>query len=158
MQKSLTKNSIYNIIYTVVNILFPFATSIYVSRILLPAGVGKVASAQNIVSYFVTLAALGLPSYGVREFAKVREIKMLLRETQQRDDNYNYFKSPMLPSDYRKINSDHKKQLLYKVERETYKYSMNLRNYNLTEKEIVEQTEEYKQGLYKQYGLKVKLK
>ena len=90
--------------------------------------------------------------------AKVREIKMLLRETQQRDDNYNYFKSPMLPSDYRKINSDYKKQLLYKIERETYKYSMNLRNYNLTEKEILEQTEEYKQGLYKQYGLKGKLK
>lgn len=75
MQKSLKKNSIYNIIYTIANILFPFATSIYVSRILLPAGVGKVASAQNIVSYFVTLAALGLPSYGVREFAKIREIK-----------------------------------------------------------------------------------
>lgn len=73
MQKSLTKNSIYNIIYTVANILFPFVTSIYVSRILLPAGVGKVASAQNIASYFVTLAALGLPSYGVREFAKIRD-------------------------------------------------------------------------------------
>lgn len=38
-------------------------------------GVGKVASAQNIASYFVTLAALGLPSYGVREFAKVRDNK-----------------------------------------------------------------------------------
>lgn len=61
--------------YTVANILFPFVTSIYVSRILLPVGVGKVASAQNIVSYFVTLAALGLPSYGVREFAKVRDNK-----------------------------------------------------------------------------------
>ena len=73
MQKSLAKNSIFNIIYTAANILFPFVTSIYVSRILLPAGVGKVAAAQNIVSYFVTLAALGLPSYGVREFAKVRE-------------------------------------------------------------------------------------
>lgn len=73
MQKSLARNSIYNIIYTVANILFPFVTSIYVSRILLPAGVGKVASAQNIASYFVTIAALGLPSYGVREFAKVRE-------------------------------------------------------------------------------------
>lgn len=73
MQKSLIKNSIYNIIYTVANILFPFITSIYVSRILLPIGVGKVASAQNIASYFVTIAALGLPSYGVREFAKVRE-------------------------------------------------------------------------------------
>ena len=75
MQKSLAKNSIYNIIYTVANILFPFATSIYVSRILLPAGVGKVASAQNIASYFITIAALGLPSYGVREFAKIRERK-----------------------------------------------------------------------------------
>lgn len=75
MQKSLAKNSIYNIIYTVANILFPFVTSIYVSRILLPAGVGKVASAQNIVSYFVTIAVLGLPSYGVREFAKIRENK-----------------------------------------------------------------------------------
>ena len=73
MQKSLIKNSINNIIYTVANILFPFITSIYVSRILLPIGVGKVASAQNIASYFVTIAALGLPSYGVREFAKVRE-------------------------------------------------------------------------------------
>ena len=75
MQKSLAKNSIYNIIYTVANIIFPFVTSIYVSRILLPVGVGKVASAQNIASYFVTIAALGLPSYGVREFAKVRENK-----------------------------------------------------------------------------------
>lgn len=75
MQKSLLKNSVFNIIYTVSNILFPFITSIYVSRILLPAGVGKVAGAQNLVSYFVTLAALGLPSYGVREFAKVRENK-----------------------------------------------------------------------------------
>ena len=75
MQKSLAKNSIYNIIYTVANILFPFVISIYVSRILLPVGVGKVASAQNIASYFVTLAALGLPSYGVREFAKVRDNK-----------------------------------------------------------------------------------
>lgn len=73
MKKSLLKNSIYNVIYTTVNILFPFATSIYVSRILLPAGVGKVVAAQNIASYFVTFAALGLPSYGVREFAKVRE-------------------------------------------------------------------------------------
>lgn len=77
MQKSLAKNSIYNIIYTVANILFPFITSIYVSRILLPTGVGRVASAQNITSYFVTIAALGLPSYGVREFAKVRENETL---------------------------------------------------------------------------------
>ena len=70
MQKSLAKNSIYNIIYTVANILFPFATSIYVSRILLPAGVGKVASAQNIASYFITIAALGLPSMVMRHMSR----------------------------------------------------------------------------------------
>lgn len=51
MQKSMLKNSVFNIIYTASNILFPFITSIYVSRILLPVGVGKVASAQNIASY-----------------------------------------------------------------------------------------------------------
>ena len=76
MQKSLVKNSIYNILYNIANILFPFITSIYVSRILQPTGVGKVAAAQNIASYFTTIAALGLPSYGVREFAKVRENKI----------------------------------------------------------------------------------
>ena len=75
MQKSLVKNSIYNIIYTSANILFPFLTSIYISRLLLPNGVGKVAYAQNIASYFLSFAALGLPSYGVREFAKIREDK-----------------------------------------------------------------------------------
>ena len=75
MQKSLAKNSIYNIIYTIANLIFPFVTSIYVSRILLPFGIGKVVSSQNIASYFVTIASLGLPSYGVREFAKVRENK-----------------------------------------------------------------------------------
>ena len=73
MLKSLAKNSLYNFFYSGGNIIFPFLTSIYVSRVLLPAGVGTVAYAQNIASYFVTLGALGLSSYGVREFAKVRE-------------------------------------------------------------------------------------
>ena len=61
MQKSLAKNSIYNIIYTVANILFPFVTSIYVSRILLPVGVGKVVSAQNIACV-LGLMLLELPN------------------------------------------------------------------------------------------------
>lgn len=34
-------------------------------------GIGKVASAQNIVSYFTLVAALGIPNYGIREIAKV---------------------------------------------------------------------------------------
>lgn len=71
-QNSLAKNSIFNVIYTITNILFPLLTSAYISRILLPVGVGTVAYAQNIASYFATAAALGIPSYGIREVAKIK--------------------------------------------------------------------------------------
>ena len=46
--KSLAKNSIYNIIYTTVNIIFPLISSMYVSRVLMADGVGKVAYALNL--------------------------------------------------------------------------------------------------------------
>ncbi len=52
--------------------LFPLITSMYVARILLAEGVGKVAYGQNVSSYFVLLATMGLPEYGIREIAKVR--------------------------------------------------------------------------------------
>ena len=52
------------------NILFPFITSVYVAHVLLPVGVGKVAFAQNLVTYFTLIASLGLPVYGTRVIAK----------------------------------------------------------------------------------------
>ena len=55
--------------------LFPFLTSMYVARVILPADIGEIAYAQNIVSYFSILAFLGIPTYGVREIAKVRNSK-----------------------------------------------------------------------------------
>lgn len=67
--KSLAKNSIYNILYKCSNFIFPLIVSAYVSRILLAEGVGKVSSAQNIVTYFAILAALGLPTYGTKVIA-----------------------------------------------------------------------------------------
>lgn len=70
--KSLAINSIYSVLYKVVNVLYPLLTATYVARILLADGVGKVAFAQNIVQYFVIIAALGIPNYGIREIAKVR--------------------------------------------------------------------------------------
>lgn len=69
---SLAKNSIYNVIYKGLNILFPLITMSYVARIILAVGVGKVGYAQNIAQYFVTLAALGIPNYGIREISKLR--------------------------------------------------------------------------------------
>lgn len=73
--KSLSKGGIYYLIYNVLNIAFPFITGIYVARILLPEKIGEVAAAQNIAQYFVILAFLGIPTYGLREIAKARDEK-----------------------------------------------------------------------------------
>ena len=79
--KSLKKNAIFNILYDASNIIFPLITSMYVARVILPSGVGQVSYAQNIASYFVTFAALGLPTYGLREIAKVHDDKKLADKT-----------------------------------------------------------------------------
>jgi len=70
MSKSILKNSIFNITYRLLNIVFPMITAMYVARILLPDGVGKVIYAQNIMNYFAIIAALGIPTYGAREIAR----------------------------------------------------------------------------------------
>ncbi len=75
-EKNLTKNNIYYLIYNVLNVLFPFATGIYVARVLLQYDVGLVASAQNLAQYFVILAFLGIPTYGLREIAKYKNDKV----------------------------------------------------------------------------------
>ena len=64
--RSLAKNSLYNILYQTTGLIFPLISSIYVSRILMEDGIGKVAYAQNIASYFASAAALGFPAYGIR--------------------------------------------------------------------------------------------
>lgn len=73
--KSLSKGGIYYLIYNVLNLAFPFITGIYVARKLLPENIGAVAAAQNLAQYFVILAFLGIPTYGLREIAKSRDSK-----------------------------------------------------------------------------------
>ena len=73
--KSLTKNSIFNIIYKGFTAIFPILTTSYISRVLLPVGVGKVAYASTIVSYFTVFAALGIPNYGVKVIANLSNNK-----------------------------------------------------------------------------------
>lgn len=80
-KKSVWKNSILNLFYKLVSMLFPLVSSAYVARILMPSGVGKVATVQNTVSYFLMFAVLGLPSYGIREISKTRENQRELNRT-----------------------------------------------------------------------------
>ena len=54
-------------------LIFPLITFPYSSRILLPEGIGKVAFARSFVEYFITIATLGIYTYGIREAAKVRD-------------------------------------------------------------------------------------
>ena len=71
-ESSLARNSMFFVFYKLLTVLFPLITVSYVSQVLLASGVGKVSSAQNIVQYFVLIASLGIPNYGIREIAKVR--------------------------------------------------------------------------------------
>lgn len=73
--KSLSKNSIFYLVYNILNVLFPFITGMYVARILYPNDIGRVAYAQNVVQYFVILSFLGIPTYGLREVARKRDNK-----------------------------------------------------------------------------------
>ena len=69
-KKSIAKNAVFNVTYKLLNILFPLLTSAYLSRILGPVYLGKVSYAQNIMSYFLVIASLGIGTYGMREIAK----------------------------------------------------------------------------------------
>ena len=75
MKPSLTKNSMFNVAYQLVLVLVPLISSMYVSRVVLPDALGEVSVANNLVSYFVALAPLGIPAYGVREIAKAGDDK-----------------------------------------------------------------------------------
>lgn len=70
--KSLLKNFIYNSIFTILNLLFPIITLPYVSRIIGADGIGRINFSNSIMNYFLIVASLGIPLYGVREIAKVK--------------------------------------------------------------------------------------
>lgn len=81
---SLKLNFIMNFILTASSIIFPLITFPYVSRILGPEGTGNVAMGTSLVSYFTMIAMLGVPTYGVRACANVRDDKTeLSRITQE---------------------------------------------------------------------------
>lgn len=80
---SVQMNIIMNFILTMSNIIFPLITFPYVSRVLMPVGTGKVAFATSIVSYFAMVGMLGIPTYGIRACAKVRDDKDKLSKTVQ---------------------------------------------------------------------------
>ena len=82
-QKSIKVNFIMNAILTMSAVIFPLITFPYVSRALQPAGIGKVNFAISVVSYFTMFAQLGIPTYGIRACAQVRDNKKELSKVVQ---------------------------------------------------------------------------
>lgn len=70
MKSSIIKNYIYNICIVFTSILFPILFFPYSSRVLTPYYYGKYNFTLSIVSYFVIIANLGIPIYGIRELTK----------------------------------------------------------------------------------------
>lgn len=78
MSKSIKKNLFYNILLNVSAVIFPLITAPYVARVLQPDNIGLFNFANTYAGYFALVAALGIPTYGVREVAKCRDDKKAL--------------------------------------------------------------------------------
>ena len=80
---SIRKNFIMNALLTVSSFIFPVITFPYVSRVLGPEGYGRVGFATSLITYFSMFAKLGIPTYGIRACAQVRDDREKLSRTVQ---------------------------------------------------------------------------
>ena len=81
MATSVKTNFVYTIINTVSGLLFPLISFPYISRTVLPEGVGIVSFYNSIIGYVVLLTNLGIPIYGIRAVARVRDNLYELNKT-----------------------------------------------------------------------------
>ena len=78
---SLKLNIAMNMILTISSFVFPLITFPYVSRVLGPESLGKVSWAASVIAYFNLFAQLGIPTYGIRACAEVRDDRTELSRT-----------------------------------------------------------------------------
>lgn len=77
---SVKKNFAFNILLVISNIVFPVLVFPYIARILGPQGLGNAHFALQFSKYFVTTASLGIPIYGLREVARIKNNKPALNK------------------------------------------------------------------------------
>lgn len=74
-QNSMGRNIIFNLLKTMVTIIFPLITFPYASRILQVNCIGRYSFSLSVVNYFSLIAASGIQTYAIREGAKIRNNK-----------------------------------------------------------------------------------
>ena len=76
----LKSNFIFNSTYQIISLIIPIIITPYISRVLLPEGIGIYSYTFSIVSYFMMIALLGTNTYGNREISKVKDNSELLNK------------------------------------------------------------------------------
>lgn len=74
-------NYLFNLLLTLVSLIFPILSFPYAAKILGPIGIGKIQFIISFAQYFALFAALGIPIYGIREIAKIHHDKEMLNKT-----------------------------------------------------------------------------
>jgi O-antigen/teichoic acid export membrane protein len=72
-ENSIKRNAFFNVVYTIVNMVFPLITYPYVTRVLSAVGMGKVSFFSSVSNYAIMFGSLGISTYGIRAVAKVRD-------------------------------------------------------------------------------------
>ena len=73
MDRKITKNYIYNLVYQILLVVSPVITMPFLSRSLGVEAIGEYSYAYSLTSYFVLLATLGCDIYGRREISYVKD-------------------------------------------------------------------------------------
>lgn len=81
MAQSIKLNFVLNLINIGTQMLFPLITFPYVCRVIGPSGIGQVSFFQSIIAYITLFTCLGIPMYGVREIARVRNNVVKMNRT-----------------------------------------------------------------------------
>jgi len=71
--RSIKLNFFLNTLRKIFAYLFPLLVFPYINRVLGPGYIGKVKFAESIVNYFVLFTSVGIPTYGLREIARIRD-------------------------------------------------------------------------------------
>jgi len=77
-EKSIKKNFVWNTILKLSAIVFPLLIYPYVSRVIGVEGIGRVSFATSVISYFMIISQLGIPTYGIRVIAQNSDTKQTL--------------------------------------------------------------------------------
>ena len=74
-------NAVMNTLLTASNMLISVITLPYVTRVLSVEGYGDVTFAQSLSTWLSALCLVGIPTYGIRECARVRDDPQALART-----------------------------------------------------------------------------